>query len=167
MKRVAATLAAALALGACSDVETCTTHTPRGELWSVRRYRAGLPDDPWVVWYANTIVQHERYYASGARTGTWASYAPNGQLLFERGYEDDAPHGRWRRWYPDAIERGEQGATPREEGAFERGRKVGTWRAWHPNGQLADESEWLQGELVRSLRYDARGELVERYGPSH
>lgn len=140
-----------LAARAAGD-EVCTTHYPPGELWAVRRYTAGAPDHPWIVWYPSEAPKHEYVFDAGARTGTWRTRFPSGALAFERGYDADEPDGPWQRWWAD-------GSTA-AEGTFEAGRRVGTWREWHPNGQLALEAEFEAGAPAAIRRWDAQGEAL-------
>lgn len=58
----------------------------------------------------------ERFYPDGVLRSSGSVYGAQ-QL----------PDGLWKTWYP--------GGEPREEGRYERGRRVGVWTQWWPNGQ--------------------------------
>lgn len=133
--------------------ETCTTHHPSGELWSVRLFADGRPDRPWIAWGTDDYPRIERSYERGSRTGKWLSRAPSLHLIFERHYENDEPHGEWTR--RDIEER------VIEQGRFELGLKVGTWRTWHSNGQLASETTFAGGvPAAPTERWDPDGKTL-------
>ncbi|QDU69826.1 hypothetical protein [Engelhardtia mirabilis] len=136
--------------------ETCTTHHPTGEVWSVRRYLDGKPNDPWIVWHVNELPQYETDYARGARSGHWFSRAENGYPLFERHYADDEPSGEWLRRRPDE--------SIVSRGSFEGGHRVGIWSEWHPGGQLALEVTFDdRGRPVGEVRrWSANGAPIAR-----
>lgn len=129
--RLALLLVTGLMATGCNESTTASSHYPTGTLWSVRRYHAGEPIDPWVVWWPNARTRHQMPYEDGRREGVWRTYAETGQLVLERTYSGDELHGPWRFTQPDG--------TPIEEGAFERGRRVGVWRRYDAAGTLAEE----------------------------
>lgn len=67
--------------------------------------------------------------ACGACSREVELFHPDG-VLRSKGRESGAeklPDGPWKTWYPSGD--------PREEGAYDRGRRVGVWTQWWPNGQ--------------------------------
>jgi antitoxin component YwqK of YwqJK toxin-antitoxin module len=130
---ILAALALLVAAG-CQPTETATTHYPTGELWTVRRFRAGVPLDPWIVLWPNDSTRHEQFYVEGRREGRWRTASPRGELLLERFYADDELHGTWKRFVP--------GGQLVEEGRFERGRRVGTWRRFAADGTLLSSEDF-------------------------
>ncbi len=88
-------------------------------------------------------------------TGEVVEIAENGDLISLHTYYAGVQDGPYAEWYaPDR---------PFKTGTMDFGMLTGVHRQWHPNGQLALETEFVQGRQLYRRQWDDRGELTHEH----
>ncbi len=163
---------------------TITRFYDTGELMETGTYHNGMAQGLWTLFYKDGQKKSERTIVNGARYGISKVWD-----------ETDLPEGSdfemisaWDQYGDQMVTRGDgfyseyhNNGELKREGEISNKQKTGTWRVWFPNGNLAEEGEYINGvyylqrswtasgrEIISDAngnydRYDASGEyLLER-----
>lgn len=109
-------------------------HTWSGAYRYEGRYKDGLRDGLWRVFYPEGMIAWQTTWSAGVWNGPCGGWWRSGAAKYEGQRQDGQHTGEWKFW----LEDGQLTAT----GYYEEDRKVGEWRYWSPDGAPIDEESW-------------------------
>lgn len=153
------------------------TFYPQGQKEFEAELRDGKQTGKGITFYPDGSLQNESDYTNGLRNGTYIGYYPNGQVSESTSYINDLAEGAYKLYYPDG--------TPKAEGTFVKDKRNGVWKRYYPDGVLdyieeydengkmngayrdydkagnmINEIEYKNGEVVATRYYDTDGKLI-------
>jgi len=128
------------------------------------RYKDGLEDGKWILWYKDGQKNIEKTYKNGKEEGQFTRWYKNGNLEVEGFRINDTWDGEFTEWY--------ENGNKKEEGTWELtkyddgynigyyNQKIGKWTSWYKNGEKKLEETYKNGKEEGQLtRWYENGNL--------
>ena len=119
---------------------------PNGKIKTEGSYVNGKMEGRWVSYFETGVKQLEGEYRGGLKQGLWTLYYEEGQKNREEVHSSAGSHEvKWTAWRSD----GKKWA----EGTLLAQRAQGLYSEWHPNGVLAVQGHYANGEKAGEWKY--------------
>lgn len=105
------------------------------------------------VHYVTSELKSECPYTNNKKHGICKEYYKSGQPLCEVSYKNDVKDGIEKIYY-------EKSGKLIREIPYKNGEKHGIEKWYYENGQLKEESRYVDGELIGTSNYDETGQLI-------
>lgn len=150
-----------------------TWYFENGEPETISNYILDELDGEYISYYENGRPEFKYQYNLGKKTGTWYTYYDNGSTNTVTTYLDDETHGRKEFYCPEGnlqlvrlYEHGRLmgytylGTDQAEVTPIPLENETGIITAYYPNGKIAREMEYKNGQRVNSYKaYYISGQL--------
>jgi len=155
---------------------TVITRYDDGKLMANAKYEYGVRNGPFTIYFKNGNVHIEsshlnsefhgdyiKYYENGAvqstgelingnKQGMWDWNSEDGKDHTRSNYVNDLQHGSHLYWNEDGS---------KELSQFKEGQLTGPFKKWFPNGNLQEESNWINWKANGPFTYyDQDGKII-------
>ncbi len=115
-------------------------HEKADTISAIEKYKSGIPEGTWKVFYEDGVLAHELNYKKGKKEGIVKQYNMDGTLIFEINYVNGVENGLSILYYTNGK--------LREKGLYKNGERDGKWIIYNENGTTAEEMIYKMGTKV-------------------
>ncbi len=129
---------------------------PSGKLQVEVIYKKNAKEGVLKAYYENGKLQEETYFKNDLREGPSKIYFVNGKLAQDVAYKSGKLSGICKTFF--------ESGKLRQEANYIEGDPEGSAKKYFEDGQLQEDMTYLKGNLIKSKKYNIKGELIYEKG---